>query len=222
MKMHKYFVLSIIVLVIELAVILYIGASLPADAKLPVHWNIHNEIDGWAGKNTAIYPFWLFNLGMFLLMMFSDKLSPVFKQNRERYNAIIPLMTFGIVLFFALTHIYILLLGLHPEWADKIQGIFILMGALFIFLGNILPKTPRNFIAGYKLSWTLYNDEIWRRTHRLGGWCFVLVGILMLVRGVFNISANWMNVAMIIGFAILVLGPIAYSFILYLKDKKEA
>jgi uncharacterized membrane protein len=222
MKLHKYFLLAIIVLVIELAVILYIGASLPADAKLPVHWNIHNQIDGWAGKNTAIYPFWLFNLGLFLLMMFSGKLSPVFKQNKERYDAIIPLMTFGLVLFFALMHVYILLLGLHPEWQSQIQFIFVLMGALFIFLGNILPRMPRNFIAGIKTPWTFYSDEIWRRTSRLGGWCFVLMGLLMLVRGIFNINTGWMDVVMIIALVVLVFGPVLYSFILYLKDKKEA
>jgi uncharacterized membrane protein len=221
MKMHKYFILAIAVLLIQLIVVLILGKSLPADARLPIHWNINNEIDGWASKNAALIPFWLFNLGLFLLMMFSGRLVPVFKQNRERYEAIIPLMTFGLTFFFAIFHIYILLLGINPEWQSKTQIVFIMMGGLFIFMGNILPRTPRNFIAGYKLPWTLYNDEIWRRTHRLSGWCFVTLGLVMLVRGVFNILAPWMNFLMLIFLIGLVFLPIIYSFVLYRQGKGE-
>jgi uncharacterized membrane protein len=221
MKMHRYFIVSILVLAVQLIIVLWLGYSLPADAKLPVHWNIKNQIDGWASRNIALFPFWLFNIALFLLLMFSRQLSPVFRQNRERYDSIIPLMTLGLVSFFAMFHIYIMLLGHHPEWSGKIQIVFILIGALFIFLGNILPKVPRNYIAGIKTPWTFYSDEIWRRTSRLGGWCFVLMGLAMLTRGVFNISAIWMNVLLIVLLAVLIIVPIAYSFILFRLGKRE-
>jgi uncharacterized membrane protein len=221
MKIHKYFLMAMLVLVIELIVVAWLGYSLPADTRIPMHWNIHSEIDGWASRNTAILPFWLFNLGLFLLMMFSRQLSPVFKQNRERYDAVIPGLTLILVIFFALIHVYMLVLGHYPELESKVQFIFILMGAMFICLGNILPKVPRNFIAGYKISWTLYSDEIWRRTHRLAGFCFVIFGAVLMLKGIFNLRTGWANAAMLIGLLGLAIVPIIYSFILFKLRKND-
>lgn len=215
MKMHKYFQLSLLVLILQLAAVMVIGYMLPADAKLPVHWNIRNEIDGWASKNTAMIPFWLFNVALYLLLMYSGKISPVFRQNRERYEAVIPLLTLVLVLFFALFHVYIMLLGLNPVWQQYVQFIFILMGLLFIFLGNILPKIPRNYLAGIKTPWTIYSDEIWRRTSRLGGYCFVIMGVGMLIKGVFNLTANWANITLLVMLVGLVFVPVLFSFWLY-------
>jgi len=221
MKIHKYFMLAMLVLVIELIIVAWLGYTLPADSKIPVHWNIHSEIDGWASRNTAILPFWLFNLGLFLLMMFSRRISPVYKQNRERYDAVIPGMTLILIVFFALIHIYMLVLGHYPELESKVQFIFILMGAMFICLGNIMPKIPRNYIAGYKLSWTLYSDEIWRRTHRLGGFCFVIFGAMLMLKGLFNIRTGWANAIMLIGLLGLAIIPIIYAFVLFKLSKND-
>ena len=219
--MHKYFKISIVILIIQLLVVIFLGYSLAPETQIPVHWNIQNQIDGYVSRNAAIIPFWLFSLAIFLVMMYSEKLSPVFKQSKERYNAIIPLMTLGLVFFFALFHVYMLLLGRFPEWQGKVQMVFILIGALFVFLGNILPKNPRNFIAGIKTPWTIYSDEIWRKTARVGGYCFVVFGITMLIRGIFNLNTKFMNRAEIALLLFIIIYPVLYSFILYQKSKIE-
>lgn len=221
MKMHKYFKIAIGILFVQLILVLILGYTLDVNTKIPTHWNIKNHIDGYTARDIAILPFWLFNVCLFLLMKYSRKLSPVFQQNQERYDAIIPLMSMGMVFFFAAFHVYMLLLGHHPDWQGKVQMIFILMGALFIFLGNIMPKLPRNYIAGIKTPWTIYSDEIWRKTSRVGGYCFSIFGLVMLIRGVFNITVAWMNYVEIAMLIILIGYPVLYSFLLYQKVKKE-
>lgn len=221
MKLNKNYIASIVVLIVQLVIVLILGYSLPQDAKLPVHWNIRGQIDNYASRNMAIIPFWLFNLGLFLLLMFSGKLSPVHRQNKERYEASIPPLAFGLVLFFAIFHVYILLLGKYPRWQEQTQFIFVLMGLLFIFLGNLLPRIPRNYIAGIKVPWTLYSDTIWRKTSRLGGYCFVFLGLLMLVKGLLNITAMWMNFLLLAVLVIVVFVPIIYAFILFKSNKEE-
>lgn len=221
MKLNKNYIASIVVLILQLIIVLILGYSLPQDAKLPVHWNIRGQIDNYASRNVAIIPFWLFNLGLFLLLMFSGKLSPVHRQNKERYEASIQPLAFGLVLFFAIFHVYILLLGKYPRWQEQTQFIFVLMGLLFIFLGNLLPRIPRNYIAGIKVPWTLYSDTIWRKTSRLGGYCFVFLGLLMLVKGLLNITAMWMNFLLLAVLVIVVFVPIIYAFILFKSNKEE-
>ena len=52
------------------------------------------------------------------------------------------------------------------------------MSVLFIFLGNYMGKLRRNFWMGIRTPWTLTSDVVWERTHRVGGWLFVAIGLL--------------------------------------------
>jgi uncharacterized membrane protein len=55
------------------------------------------------------------------------------------------------------------------------------LGILLILLGNSFGKLTRNPIIGIRTPWTLASEEVWSRTHRVGGWLFVLAGLLMCV-----------------------------------------
>jgi uncharacterized membrane protein len=48
-----------------------------------------------------------------------------------------------------------------------------------MFLGNILPKVRDNYFVGIKTPWTLSDSEVWRKTHRLGGYAFFFGGLLI-------------------------------------------
>lgn len=45
----------------------------------------------------------------------------------------------------------------------------VLLGLLFLWVGNYFPKLRRNRTLGIKVSWTLGNEENWNRTHRFAG-----------------------------------------------------
>jgi uncharacterized membrane protein len=51
---------------------------------------------------------------------------------------------------------------------------------LFVALGNVLPKLPRNGLVGIRTPWTLADPTVWERTHRLGGYLCVLAGLIGL------------------------------------------
>ena len=55
-----------------------------------------------------------------------------------------------------------------------------LLGVMFIFIGNYLPKVKQNRTLGIKISWTLNNEENWNKTHRFGGKVWVVGGLIML------------------------------------------
>ncbi|HNX01973.1 MAG TPA: DUF1648 domain-containing protein, partial [Candidatus Cloacimonadota bacterium] len=80
MKINKYYIISIILLIVQLGVVLWIGSQLPADAKIPIHWNYRNQIDNYADKTQGMFLLWGFNAGLFLLMVFLRRYSPVYQQ----------------------------------------------------------------------------------------------------------------------------------------------
>jgi len=57
-------------------------------------------------------------------------------------------------------------------------------------LGNFLGKVTKNFFAGIRTPWTLAIDEVWLRTHRLGGKLFVLAGAVMVIGGLLGAGAR--------------------------------
>lgn len=57
----------------------------------------------------------------------------------------------------------------------------VLMGALFIVLGNSLTQARPNYFFGIRTPWTLADDNVWRKTHRVGGYGFVIAGIVAII-----------------------------------------
>lgn len=49
---------------------------------------------------------------------------------------------------------------------------------LFAWLGIYLPRIEPNRVLGIRTSATLKSEEVWRKTHRLGGFLFFAAGIL--------------------------------------------
>ncbi len=95
----------------------------------------------------------------------------------------------------------------------------IVLGCMFVFIGNYLPKTKQNRTLGIKISWTLGNEENWNLTHRFGGKVWV-VGGLVLLATVFLPDAYKIPVV----FAVILLNviiPVVYSYKIYKRHRQE-
>lgn len=222
MKRLSNFKWSILVLVLHLLAMGYYAITLPFDAGIPTHWNINNEIDGYSGKTGGIILWTATCLIMFLMLYLMPWYSPWYKKYEKRFERLMPPLCLVMVLFLSLIGNYSLYLaktGIQPQ----IQFILILIGLMFIFLGNLMPKTPRNFFIGIKTPWTLASDEVWQRSHRLGGKLFAVSGVIMIIKG-FVLPQHNMFQQLSGALAMLILlYPLLYSFILFRKlglDKK--
>jgi len=220
MKRLGKFKWSVAIIVLQLIVMAYFAVTLPADAKVPTHWNINNEIDGYSSKTTTLLLWSGFSIGMFLLFFFMPWYSPWYKKYEKRFERIIPALSAMLVLFFALISVYSLYLA-KSQTVPGVQFILILIGLLFIFLGNLMPKTPRNFFIGFKTPWTLANDDVWLRTHRLGGKLFALSGVIMIVKGfVLPYNNGFQQISGAIAMLILLI-PLIYSFVIFQQYKDK-
>lgn len=112
---------------------------------------------------------------------------------------------------------YLIALGIKVNISAAVS---ILMGTLFILLGNYLPKLRQNYTIGIKLPWTLCSEENWCRTHRLGGKLFIIGGILVALDGVAGIwlGDTFIFTTMIGILLICVAISVGYSFWLFKKE----
>lgn len=204
-----------------IAVLLLLAAMLAASvalysslsARIPVHWNIHGKVDGWAGKGLGAFGLVGVQLVFLLWIVAGEWLSPLhFKVEpfRDSFNYLMVICA-GLV---AYLHAVILLAGLHPErdfgrW--MVAGLFL----FFAWIGNLLGKTRRNFWVGIRTPWTLASDAVWIATHRLGARILVAVGVAGAV-------CVGLGVPLALCFGMLIAGlfvPVFYS--LWLSKKLE-
>lgn len=93
--------------------------------------------------------------------------------------------------------------------------ITMLLGVIFIIVGNYLPKTKQTYTVGIRIPWTLDNEDNWNKTHRLAGFIWVVGGVAVFVSSLTELRV-WI-IAMCI--AVMVIVPIVYSFLYYIKNK---
>ena len=218
--MNKKFWISIIIIIVQLTFALYLSSFIANDARIPSHWNIRGEIDGYTGKWTAILLFPGINALLFIFMLILPIISVRYRETSERFSRMVPIITNIVIFFFAIIHIYTLLLGAELVSATG-SFIYYAIGLMFILLGNVLPKMPSSFFIGIRTPWTLSSECVWRKTHKVGGICFVINGLLMI-----SIPAIWGNNAtaltiMFVLFLILILYSVLYSFLLYKRSEKS-
>ena len=105
--------------------------------------------------------------------------------------------------------IYGLALGMELDIGVIVN---IMVGIMFIILGNYVHKVKQNYTVGMKLPWTLNSEENWNRTNRMTGWILILSGLLFLMNSLLLKTEIVLAVILLV-----ILVPMIYSFILYKK-----
>ncbi|WP_418791956.1 SdpI family protein [Phosphitispora sp. TUW77] len=209
MKLSKILMALILLSVIAT---LFVYNSLPD--TIPLHWNIKGEVDNTGSKNfvffTALLP-----LAIYLLMKFAPKFDPK-KASYDKHMGSYHIIAVSIVVM--LTGVHWISIAAALGYIVNV-GMFvkIITGLLFIILGNVMPKLRHNYFVGIKIPWTLASEDNWRKTHRFGGYAFVLAGLVFFISA-FSQSAAGAYISFSLIFVIMV-SIIVYS---YLEFKKAA
>lgn len=176
---------------------------------MPSHWNMSGEVDGWMPKFWGVAVLPLTGVGIFVLMKLIPVISP--KGFRiDQFRGVLHIVQVAILAFLALITVVVYLEALGvPTPQNRI--VLAAVGLLFVVIGNYMGKVRKNFFLGIRTPWTLASSEVWARTHRLGGWLFMLGGITMLLGSLLDVRPDWP-----IGIAVaLALYPVLHSYLLY-------
>lgn len=202
------------ILIVLLALSFYFYPGLPD--SVPSHFNLHGVPDGYSSKLDFMLIFGGIFIGLYLLLTFIPLIDPFWKKIESRYGTLLLLRDFAMI--FMLFIFVISIIG-AKRGSLPVQVMNIGVGFLFIFLGNWLPKLPRNFFFGIRTPWTLASDEVWRKSHIVGGWLFVAGGILLIVCALIGISPAVSLIAILS--PIVLVSAIIYPLFLYRKLQKE-
>ena len=201
--------ICMIFIAIIIAVAAYLYPSLPE--QIPTHWNFEGEVDDYTPKPWGVLIMPLTAVFIFLIMKLIPIISPKGFRT-DQFTGVVNIFTVTLVGFMSVVALLVLLAASGRD-VHMNEMIFAGIGVLFIVLGNYLGKVRKNFFIGIRTPWTLASDEVWSRTHRLGGWIFVLIGFFMFLNAFFRFPERWL-----IGIIVFVaLVPVLYSYVLYRK-----
>ncbi|OAT87143.1 hypothetical protein A6M21_01910 [Desulfotomaculum copahuensis] len=147
--------------------------------QVPTHWNIAGQVNGYSSRASGAFMPPLIATGVYILMLLLPMIDPR-RENYVKFLGVYRIFRLGLVLFFAA--IYMITLGSAMGFPVRVdRAMPVLVGLLFIIIGNYLPRVRHNYFVGIRTPWTLASEEVWRKTHRLGGPLFVIAGLLTVV-----------------------------------------
>ncbi|WP_455791803.1 SdpI family protein [Clostridium butyricum] len=205
------------VIIIACSILLTIIVYNKLPDLVPTHWNTMGEIDKYSPKAFGAFMAPVIMIFTWSGMKFLPKIDPR-KKNYEKFDKSYSVIVSILLTFFLVIHAVTLLAALG--YGISIEKIIpLIVGVLFIVIGNYLPKSKSNFFYGIKTPCTLSSEVSWRKTHRLGGKLFVVAGIVCILSS-FLLNGNIKAVVFFIAIMIAAIVPIVASYF-YAKNDKE-
>lgn len=187
--------------------------------QVPTHFDLSGEPDGWTSRFPGAFLMPLLAAGVYLLLIVLRRIDPR-GANYNRFEE--TWWVFLNVIALLMTALHVLSLGFAIGWPIEMdRAVIVTMGLLFVGLGNYMPRLRSNWWMGIRTPWTLESEEVWRETHRVGGWAFVAAGLLVVVAGLL-LEPGPRAWATGIAFGAAVLVPLVYSYVAYRRLRRGA
>lgn len=185
-----------------------------APDSLPVHFDLSGNVDRTGSKLEGLFAIPTVAVALYLVLRFLPRLDPA-RENYTSFAGVYSTLRLTLLVMLALIDLAILLplVGVQVNQAAAIR---LLVGGLFIVLGAMMGKIRPNWFVGIRTPWTLASKESWVKTHRVGGWVFILAGLVFIASLPLPSTP-----ALVISFGALAVGLvwiIVYSYLAWRKD----
>ena len=185
--------------------------------QVPSHWNASGQVDGYTNALGGAFLLPAILLGVYILLWIIPKIDPK-KENYQKMGKAYWVSAFFVTLVLSGVHIFAIAAALEitPSKQDlPIAWINIMIGLLFIILGNYMGKIKPNYTFGIRTPWTLANEEVWKKTHRFSGPVMLGAGVITIAAAFLPVSWNFGIMMVAVGGSAII--EIVYSYIVFKK-----
>lgn len=202
----KMLVFTSIVTLLPIVIGLLLWKQLPD--SVATHFGADNQPNGYSSKVFAVFGLPFILLMIHFICVVVTNIDPKEKNISKKVFQVV-LWICPLVSLVVCNMIYVYNLGYQLN-TGVIGGV--LIGAFYLILGNFIPKIKPNYSIGFRVPWALCDSENWYHTHRFGGKCMVIGGIVLIATSPFQ------NVWILLVLAIIpCILPVIYSYLYYRK-----
>ncbi len=205
--------IKIVIISLMLLSFIVVGISFAfLNDVIPIHFGADWQPDQYGSKYfILIIPFISLIIGGSMLLIAKyGKVSDNYRKYLLLTCALIEvvlLVVTGIMVSYSLVYVED-----NPPF-DVSKIMMIVLGTLFIIMGNFMPKIEKNRTLGFKIKWSMYNEVTWQKTHRLAGFMGVIVGIIIFASGLFfNDMINFIVLMVMLGIFMIVTTLASYRY----------
>lgn len=187
--------------------------------QVPTNLDVQGQPEDYREKGIAILVLPAANVVVYFILFFIPRIDPryhhykLFGPSYQNIRLLIHVMFAGIFAFL-----------INAILRDDPRGFNFFMAGMALFfalLGNYLRTVRSNWFVGIRTPWTLSNEEVWKRTHALGGKIFFYGGLILAVVCLF-VSEIAAGLVLGAGIGLMALIPIVYSYFQYRKITKSS
>ena len=205
-KYWKLLLITSVIILLPVVAGVFLWEQLPA--QIPTHWGPNGEVDSYSSKAFAVFGLSGILLAAQWLCTLGSAADPK-KQNHPEKVVHLVLWIIPVLSVVLYTITYATALGMEVPVAVVLP---VLVGLMFVIIGNYMPKCKQNYTIGIKIPWTLDNEENWNKTHRFAGWLWTFCGVLIMVLSFFG--GVWV---LLLVMTLMVIAPCVYSYLLHRK-----
>ncbi len=180
---------------------------------IPIHWNFHFEIDDYGSRyiflGLSLLPVIIY-YGFDYINRFDERLKK-YESKTNDYEIIRMIIT----LLMLATDIIWMYMCYNPQGNMEV-ALSVVFCMFLLFLGNYMPTISMNYYVGIRFPWTVRNETVWKKTHKMGGYIYVVSGLMMLILTILDLCGFEFIVALIL-IDSLVIG--IYSYIMHRKQQ---
>jgi uncharacterized membrane protein len=147
--------------------------------RIPMKWNAAGEVTQHGGRFAGLFGLPLIALAVHGLL----RIAPLIDPGRANYPKFVTpynILRFGILATLATIH-GLILLQVRGRQIEMATVMPMVIATLFMLFGGLMGKLRPNWFIGIRTPWTLSSKTAWVRTHRLGGWLMVLLGMAIVI-----------------------------------------
>lgn len=199
------FVLSIII-----AIIFY--DRLPE--RIPISYDLDSNANFYANKTKTLLFVIIFMILIYIALFLIISLDPKSDKHDQSYKHIF-------LLFIPVLNFLIVTLTVWKTFNDNIDVgriLLVLFSILVAVSGIFMPKIKRNYTMGFRTSWAMEDDFVWKKTQKFAGFLFFLSGIFSIMA--LTISFDFGFYSFIGSLLISSLLTFIYSYLIYRKKSK--
>jgi len=198
--------------------LLWVWKKIPGTVAL--HFDLSGKPDRFGDKNellTTIIGLAGMSAVVYLILINIYRIDP--KKYAAENKGRLRRLAFGVVVFISTLLCMIIYSGSKGNIRFNIGLMLAGIGLLFAFIGNYMHNIKPNYFAGFRLPWTLENEENWKKTHALAGKLWFAGGLFLAIVCLFLPS----KLATIVFFSVMIvitIIPAVYSYQMFSKTKK--
>lgn len=204
--------------------------------SVPMHYDSAGNIDRWGSKyENLIFPIIILAMTLLWALFIGYYEKKADRANDEKESAgartnakVIGIVGLSVTVMFTVMQGFILyeaytgaVSNAERQTVDIGKVSCILLGIVLIVLGNFMTKTRINGVAGFRISWSMYNDNTWRKSNRFGAFAIMVAGVLTIITAVLMKNSFIATMVMLGYILIASVMTVIYSHRVYVRERES-